>query len=30
VYTRKDGQTRYNRLNRDLLVACFASLMEQS
>ncbi|HEY9639072.1 MAG TPA: metalloregulator ArsR/SmtB family transcription factor [Coleofasciculaceae cyanobacterium] len=27
VYTRKDGQTRYNRLNRDLLVACFASLM---
>jgi DNA-binding transcriptional ArsR family regulator len=30
VHTRKDGQTRYNRLNRDLLVACFASLMGQS
>ena len=28
VDTRKDGQTRYHRLNRSLLAACFASLVE--
>lgn len=30
VYTRKDGQTRYHRLNRELLAACFTSLIERS
>jgi DNA-binding transcriptional ArsR family regulator len=28
VHTRKDGQTRYYRLNQSLLAACFASLVE--
>jgi DNA-binding transcriptional ArsR family regulator len=28
VHTRKDGQTRYHRLNRPLLAACFASLVD--
>ena len=28
VYTRKDGQTRYYRLNQELMKTCFASLIE--
>ena len=28
VHTRKDGQTRYHRLNQSLLAACFASLVD--
>ncbi|HEY9627129.1 MAG: helix-turn-helix transcriptional regulator [Oscillatoriophycideae cyanobacterium NC_groundwater_1537_Pr4_S-0.65um_50_18] len=27
VHTRKDGQTRYYRLNQDLLAVCFESLV---
>ena len=28
VDTRKDGQTRYHRLNQSLLAACFATLVD--
>jgi DNA-binding transcriptional ArsR family regulator len=28
VHTRKDGQTRYHRLNQERLAACFASLLK--
>ncbi len=29
IQTRKDGQTKYHSLNKDLLKDCFASLLEE-